>query len=98
DGLHELGARGTHDQADGILAIAAGMSAELAKHAISLAAASSAAKEDFEHLALQQPHLGTVATRRPSNPSPGLGDHHCAFPGGSSRSSPSASPVSLSIT
>src|SRR5262249_10594749 len=98
DGFHQLGARATHHQADGVLAIAAGMSAELAEHAVSLAAASSAAKEDFEHLALQQPHLGTVATRRPSTPSLGLGDHHCAFPGGSSRSSPSASHVALSIS
>src|SRR5215472_19358939 len=79
DGFHQLGARATHHQADGILAIAAGMSAELAEHAVSLAAAASAAKEDFEHLALQQPHLGKVATRRPSNPSLGLGDHGAIF-------------------
>jgi hypothetical protein len=39
------------------------MSAELAEHTVSLAAASSAAEEDFEHLALQQPHLGSVAAR-----------------------------------
>src|SRR5262245_44429294 len=46
------------------------MSAELAEHAVGLATASSAAEEDFEHLALQQPHLRRVATRRPSNPRP----------------------------
>jgi len=54
DGFHQLGARAPNHQADGILAITAGMRAELAEHAISLAAASSAAEEDFEHLALQQ--------------------------------------------
>ena len=73
--FHQFGARATHHQADGILAIAAGMSTELAEHPIGLAAAASAAKEDFEHLALQQPHLGTVATRRPSNPNLGLVGH-----------------------
>src|SRR5262249_32024829 len=31
------------------------------------------------HLALQQPHLGRVATRRPSNPNLGLGDHNAIF-------------------
>src|SRR5262245_42979730 len=55
------------------------MSAELAEHAVSLAAAASAAEEDFEHPALQQPHLGRVATRRPSNPNLGLGDHGAIF-------------------
>src|SRR5262245_22510207 len=55
------------------------MRAELAEHAVSLAAAASAAEEDFEHLALQQPHLGRVATRRPSNPNLGLGDHGAIF-------------------
>jgi hypothetical protein len=39
------------------------MGAELAEHAVSLAAATSAAEEDFEHLALQQPHLGSVTAR-----------------------------------
>src|SRR5262245_52415974 len=58
DGFHKFGARAAHHQADGILAIAAGMSAKLAEHAVSLAAAASAAEEDFEHLTLQQPHLG----------------------------------------
>src|SRR5262245_22651473 len=52
DGFHQFGARTAHHQADRILAIAAGMSAELAEHAVSLAAASSSAEEDFEHLAL----------------------------------------------
>src|SRR5262249_53826536 len=79
DGFHQLGARAAHHQADGIPAIAAGMSAELAEHAVSLAAAASAAEEDFEHLALQQPNLGGVATRRPSNPNLGLGDHGAIF-------------------
>src|SRR5262245_56030007 len=79
DGFHQLGARATHHQADGILAIAAGMSAKLAEHTVSLAAAASAAEEDFEHLTLQQPHLGRVATRRPSNPNLGLGDHGAIF-------------------
>src|SRR5262249_13941000 len=74
-----LGARAAHHQADGIPAIAAGMSAELAEHAVSLAAAASAAEEDFEHLALQQPHLGRVATRRPSNPNLRIGDHGAIF-------------------
>src|SRR5262249_60705963 len=61
DGLHQLGARAAHHQADGIPAIAAGMSAELAEHPVSLAAAASPAEEEFEQLALQQPHLGRVA-------------------------------------
>src|SRR5262245_7706205 len=75
DGFHQLGAGAAHHQADGILAVAAGMGTEFAEHAVGLAAASSAAKEDFEHLALQQPQLGRVATRRPSNPNLGFGDH-----------------------
>ena len=58
DGLNQLGARAAHHQADGILAVSAGMRPELAEHAVSFAAAASAAEEDFEHLALQQPHLG----------------------------------------
>src|SRR5262245_12169537 len=53
DGLHKLRSGPPDHQPDRILAIAAGMSAELAEHAISLAAASSAAEKDFEHLALQ---------------------------------------------
>src|SRR5262249_48314407 len=31
------------------------------------------------YLALQQPHLGGVAARRPSNPNLGLGDHGVTF-------------------
>src|SRR5262245_12570809 len=77
--FHELGARAAHHQADRVLAIAAGMSAELAEHAVSLAAASSAAEEDLEHLALQQPQLGRVAERRPNNTNPGLRDHGVIF-------------------
>src|SRR5215475_4367556 len=79
DGFHKLRSGPPDHQADGIPAIAAGMSAELAEHAVSLAAAASAAEEDFEHPALQQPHLGRVATRRPSNPNLGLGDHDAIF-------------------
>src|SRR5262245_56941056 len=67
DGFHKLRSGPPDHEPDGILAIAARMSAELAEHPICLAAASSAAKEDFEHLALQQPHLGAVATRRPDD-------------------------------
>src|SRR5262245_12584139 len=55
------------------------MRAELAEHAVSLAAASSAAEEDLKYLALQQPHLRRVATRRPGNPNLGLGDHGVTF-------------------
>src|SRR6476661_4252296 len=51
------------------------MGAELAEHAVSLAATASAAEEDFEHLALQQPHLGSVAAWRPSNPNGALVGH-----------------------
>src|SRR5262245_30296387 len=79
DGFHQLGTRAAHHQADSILAIAARMSAEFAEHAVSLSAASSAAEEDFEYLTLQQPHLGRVATRRPSNPNLGLRDHGAIF-------------------
>src|SRR5262249_44384048 len=79
DRLDQLRARTADHQPNGVLAIAAGMSAELAEHAVSLAAASSAAEEDFEHLALQQPHLCRVATRRPSNPNLGLDDHGVIF-------------------
>src|SRR5262245_51367927 len=75
DGFHQLGTRATYHQADRILAIPAGVSAELAEHPIGLAAAAGATEEDFEHLALQQPHLGRVATRRPSNPNLGLVGH-----------------------
>src|SRR5262245_60236419 len=63
DGFHKLRSGPPDHQADGILAIAAGMSAELTQHAVGLAAAASAPKEDFEHLTLQQPHLSTVAAR-----------------------------------
>jgi hypothetical protein len=63
---------------DRSLAKAYVMSAELAEHVVNLAA-SSVAEEDFEHLALQQPHLARVATRRPSTPNLGLGDHGAIF-------------------
>jgi hypothetical protein len=43
------------------------------------AAARAPTKEHLEHLALQQPHLGRVATRRPSNPNLELGDHGAIF-------------------
>src|SRR5262245_53392779 len=79
DCFHKLRSGPPDHQPDRVLAIAAGMSAELAEHAVSLAAASSAAVENLEHLALQQPYLGRVATRRPSNPNLGLGDHGAIF-------------------
>src|SRR5262245_20675265 len=55
------------------------MSAKLPEHAVSLAAASSTTEEDFKHLALQQPHLGSVDTRGPGNPNLGLDDHRVIF-------------------
>src|SRR5262249_8198271 len=79
DGFHKLRSGPPNHQADGILAIPTGMSAELTEHAVSLAAAASTTEEDFEHLALQQPHLRRVATRRPSNPNLGLRDHGVIF-------------------
>ena len=63
DGLNQLGARAAHHQADGILAVSAGMRPELAENAVSFAAAASAAEENLEHRARQQPHLGSVAAR-----------------------------------
>ena len=51
------------------------MGGELTEHAVSLAAAPSAAEEDFEHLALQQPNLGSVAARRPDDLRGGLLAH-----------------------
>src|SRR5262249_52407229 len=79
DRLHELRARAPHHQADRMLAVATGMRQPLAEHTVSFAAAASAAEEDFEHPALQQPHLGRVATRGPGNPNLGLGDHGAIF-------------------
>src|SRR5262245_10219350 len=79
DGFHKLRSGPPDHEPDGILAIAARMSAELAEHAVSFAPASSATEEDFKYLTLQQPHLGRIATRRPSNPNLGLGDHGITF-------------------